>query len=742
MNREEKVQTLASCKPLAEIPAEGLAALADASTVIGVEVGVTLIEEGSLARELFVLVKGALEVTRKQTDGEEALVNYLTEEEEGQILLGEMQALTGGVRTASVRTREPSTLLKLSIDALRELSLSYPVMIERIAALIRHRARVYQLQKVLSTESRTASEPLLDEIQLVVEWLYLSRGERLVSQGEACDAIYFLTRGLLVSDLGHYLPGESLGETVVLEHDTHAATVWAARDCEVARIPRGPYIALSEVYPELTRRALEASVRRQRYPNRKRSRLGARTVAVVPIGDQVPMSSLMTALLEALGEYTMPVYINRDIVVSRLQDPSLPDCPDTSPEALRLVLMLEQLEAESPLVVYEAGADLQSGWAQRCIRNADEVVLIGVAGNATSPSEQERALLEVPLDVLRPHTTLALLYPEGDISPPKHTACWLDHRNIQTVLHITQGHAEDFGRLARFVSGNAVGLVIAGGAAHGFAGYGVIEALEELGIPIDAVGGVSSGGLVSATYAAGISKDKTLRFILGAQNVFNLVSTATVPVLSMSSGHGLTRSMRTLFGDICIEDLRLPCFFVSTNMTRAVQKVSTRGDLVEHLKASNALPGMLPPVVFDGDLHVDGALVNNVPIEEMAEIVRGGPVIVVDVTPNTDLATSPTPKKPPGLGGWRVLKDRMLGRGEHASTPTILEIMMRAHLLQHIVHMRTAQPLASLYLQPDLSDYKLMQHFSARDIARAGYEQCFAQIHEWWTDHQTRSLNR
>ena len=107
----------------------------------------------------------------------------------------------------------------------------------------------------------------------------------------------------------------------------------------------------------------------------------------------------------------------------------------------------------------------------------------------------------------------------------------------------------------------------------------------------------------------------------------------TVPATSVLRGEKITDRLRRAFGDIDIADLWIPYYCVSANLTRARTEYHDRGDLVTAIRASIAIPGVLPPVPLDGDLLVDGGVVDNVPVAEMRRRNPTGRIIAVDVAP-------------------------------------------------------------------------------------------------------------
>ncbi len=169
---------------------------------------------------------------------------------------------------------------------------------------------------------------------------------------------------------------------------------------------------------------------------------------------------------------------------------------------------------------------------------------------------------------------------------------------------------DDLHRLARLVSGNATGLVLGGGGARGFAHLGVWRALGELGVDVDVIGGASIGAPLGAGMALRVAPDA---FVPLAVEMFRDLLDYTVPVVSLVKGARITRNITSFFGGLDVRDLWLPFFCVSTNLTRSRLEVHDRLDLATAIRASVAIPGILPPVPFEGDLLVDGGVLNNLP---------------------------------------------------------------------------------------------------------------------------------
>ena len=126
----------------------------------------------------------------------------------------------------------------------------------------------------------------------------------------------------------------------------------------------------------------------------------------------------------------------------------------------------------------------------------------------------------------------------------------------------------------------------------------------------------------------------------------------TVPVVSFFGSGKVTQVLQRIYGDAQIEDLWMPCFCVSSNLTRAVAMVHRRGPLWQAVRASMAIPGVFSPVLADGDLLVDGCVLDNLPIDVMQRVNYGGPIIAVNVFPDVDLLRDYD--FGPSVSGWQA----------------------------------------------------------------------------------------
>jgi predicted acylesterase/phospholipase RssA len=212
---------------------------------------------------------------------------------------------------------------------------------------------------------------------------------------------------------------------------------------------------------------------------------------------------------------------------------------------------------------------------------------------------------------------------------------------------------------------------------------------------------------------------------------FDNIIDFTLPIVSLISGARMNASIEQQTGSWDIEDFWLPFFCISTNLSTNEMVVHRRGNSSRAIRCSVSIPGVLPPVSRDGALLVDGAVLNNLPIDVMREINPFGTVIAVDVTPRAGLI--PRPNYSAGLSGWRVLANKLLPWREPTALPGIASTILRATFAGSALKRQQAleQNLADVYLHINVEAVGMFQ-FDARDqAAQLGYEGAIEPLKAW-----------
>ncbi len=287
------------------------------------------------------------------------------------------------------------------------------------------------------------------------------------------------------------------------------------------------------------------------------------------------------------------------------------------------------------------------------------------------------------------------------------------------------GRARDLARLARLATGKARGLVLGGGGARGLAHLGVLEALAEADLPIDFLGGTSMGAVVAASVAMDLAP-ATIRQQMAATFVGqNPLNDYTLPFHALTRGLKVDTALRHQFGEARIEDLWLPYICISSNLTTGEAAVHRSGDLATALRASIAIPGLLPPVVSEDGILVDGGMMNNLPADVLAAMQRG-PVLAVDV--GSDRAFTDMPER-----SWKGhLIRRILGLPD--AMPGIAPLLLRAATVSSDAQSLMSVSRAAVVLKPSLAGVDLRAWSSFETTAALGYRCAREAIHSGGLD--------
>lgn len=186
-----------------------------------------------------------------------------------------------------------------------------------------------------------------------------------------------------------------------------------------------------------------------------------------------------------------------------------------------------------------------------------------------------------------------------------------------------------------------IGLALGGGLARGFAHIGVIKTLNRNGIFPTLITGTSIGSVVGACYLAGkMEALEEWALSLTRYKVFSYLD-FRVRSAGLIGGTRLRAMLEEHFKDMTFADLPYPLICIATDLATGHEIWMRKGNLLEAMIASFALPGVFPPVKYDGRFLVDGALVNPCPVSP-CQAMGARMTIAVDL--NADLigkATKP-----------------------------------------------------------------------------------------------------
>ena len=581
----------------------------------------------------------------------------------------------------------------------------------------------------LSAEAMGALEAQLTPVSL-------TSGEVLFKEGDPSDSLYIVISGRLrvfsraaedqaeriVADLGH---GEIVGEMGLVCDERRSATVVAIRDTNLAKLTEGGLnqLAASSALP------IYSAIIRQLASRLRNETTGIltrkptpRCLAVVGLSKDVPIRIFTDTLTDELAKTGSVLRLNSERADALFGVPGVAQSLGGNETQARFVDWLNGKEIRYSKVLYEAEA-LNSSWTARCLRQADLVLVVVRAREDYREATSRAAELGEIGDASKRTRILVIVHDDGD-TQPNRTREWTQHVPAARHFHIRMNDQRDFARLARFLNDRSVGLGLGGGFARGIGHIGVIRAIRELDIPIDMVGGTSMGAVIAAQCAFEWDYQKMLELTC-RYSAQSMERDYTLPVVSFLTGRKISQALTTFGANLDIEDMWLPYFCVSANLTRAEGKVHSSGDVSLSVMASSRAPGVFPPVTWDNELLVDGGLVDVVPSDITRDFVGQGTVISVAASPpieygNIDYGLS--------FSGWEGLRRRLFSKRERL--PSLLELLMRTLEFGRTPAARLRH-LADAYLTLPLGDFRYGDFRRGHEIAEIGYRFALDYFGKW-----------
>uniref|UniRef100_A0A8C6GPZ5 lysophospholipase n=1 Tax=Mus spicilegus TaxID=10103 RepID=A0A8C6GPZ5_MUSSI len=701
--------------------------------------GTIIARQGDQDVSLHFVLWGCLHVYQRMIDKAEEVCLFVAQPGE---LVGQLAVLTGEPLIFTLRAQRDCTFLRISKSHFYEIMRAQPSVVLSAAHTVAARM-----------------SPFVRQMDFAIDWTAVEAGRALYRQGDRSDCTYIVLNGRLRSVIqrgngkkelvGEYGRGDLIGVVEALTRQPRATTVHAVRDTELAKLPEGTLGHIKRRYPQVVTRLIHLlsqkilgnlqqlqgpfpgsglSVPQHSELTNPASNLS--TVAILPVCAEVPMMAFTLELQHALQAIGPTLLLNSDVIRALLGASAL-----DSIQEFRLSGWLAQQEDAHRIVLYQTDTSL-TPWTVRCLRQADCILIVGLGDQEPTVGQLEQMLENTAVRALK---QLVLLHREEGPGPTR-TVEWLNmrswcsghlhlrcprrlfsrrspaklHELYEKVFSRRADRHSDFSRLARVLTGNTIALVLGGGGARGCSHIGVLKALEEAGVPVDLVGGTSIGSFIGALYAeersASRTKQRAREWAKSMTSVLEPVLDLTYPVTSMFTGSAFNRSIHRVFQDKQIEDLWLPYFNVTTDITASAMRVHKDADIARSMGAKT--------------------------------------VIAIDVgsQDETDLSTYGD-----SLSGWWLLWKRLNPWADKVKVPDMAEIQSRLAYVSCVRQLEVVKSSSYCeYLRPSIDCFKTMDFGKFDQIYDVGYQYGKAVFGGWTrgeviekmlTDRRSTDLN-
>jgi len=678
------------------------------------------------------------ELTMYQMDNDK--MDKLYSAEKGECF-GQLSMLTGEASFYTCKATKPTIVALLSKSSFFSIVSETPEMVLSLAH---------------STIKRLS--PLVRKIDFALDWLTVEAG-RAVSASAQENTLLLLSgrlRGYTVAKngvkqlCGEYGRGDMVGIVDAITGVKQRKTYLSVRDSEICVIPgqlleflkARSMVVMTKLINILGKRLVSG----QHLPGDKASEesetptVKYNSIAVFANKLNVPILQFCYELENSLSVNGPVARLSSRIIKAKLGQTALDGGHD-----YRLNSWLGQQDDRHSCVIYQCDPTVTE-WTKKCLRHADLVLVLAAAGDGAEVTETEREFEGLAKRIRK---ELVLLW-DQDTQHPTGTREWLKRRAwLSGHIHVkmpermtkykTDGKINkqyaalansvpdihsDFSRVARALQGKSIGLVLGGGGARGAAHLGMLKSIVEAGIPIDKVGGVSIGAFMTGLWALhrniGNVSSKSQEWFEWMTNPINLMD-LTYPITSLFSGAYFNSSIKTTFPDtINIEDLWLPFYCVSTDISTSTERVHRTGTLWRYVRASMSYAWIIPPICdpVDGHMLMDGCYVNNVPGDVMLKSSCSH-IIVVDVTAPDDTELT---NYGDSLSGWWMLWKKWNPFSSPVKIPTQEGIQERLAFCSHYKNLDALKRNPHYeYIQPPVGHFSSSKFALFEEIQRVGY---------------------
>ncbi len=559
-----------------------------------------------------------------------------------------------------------------------------------------------------------------DEIKALsdlTEVVTLEENQALFYRDDASRDAYVVISGKLLATtatahtpgkfIGYIHPNEIVGEMSLLTEMPRSLSIFAATHTQLLMIRQPDFQHLCYHNPEVAFKMLEIIIKRtQGVIKQLNNAQTTKFIALLPTSDSINLAALIHHFQQFSQHSDKVIVLNEK------------ELPQKSDEISHLLLTLRE---KANYIIYPVSSH-DTERQEILLHFADKTVLLAKANQDPEENLFWEQCIQHQFTYDKDQLELALLYTNTN-EKPQNTKQWLDKAPFFRHHHVYLDKLDDIKRLFRYVTGSATGLVLGGGGMKGWAHVGAIKALQEANIPIDAIGGTSVGAGVGACYLLSDSfdemREKFNRLCSATMKSFTSLRELTWPLISLFSGKSGTLSAQEELNHP-IEDLIRPFFCISCNITRKEQAIHSQGSLWENTRASASLPGLVPPLIKNNELHVDGGVVNNLPVNVMADFLENsGTIIAVSIT---NLA------RPPGTYSFSPiisLRDSILfklGLKKEYRFPSLFYTFIDSLLMGSHSQQKLNMQRADVLVQPDLNPYGGLDTKSPIDqIIHMGY---------------------
>lgn len=549
-----------------------------------------------------------------------------------------------------------------------------------------------------------------------VEEVSLAKDEILFNQGDPSDSLYIIIEGTLIASLniqpgvqkpiGLIEKGETVGEMGAISGQPRSLTIRAISTTKLLKLTQAKLQDFFKDFPSTIFPIINLIINRSQTVIKILTEKNIyKHVAIIQGNDETSLEPFLNTLKQNLNEKFEITLIND--------------------AKLNIAEEMTKAENQNRTLIFVLSTENESSIGSK-IEHINAIFVVADA-------QKQATLSKFALDILKGNKThfatqyeLVLLHDDNTVHPTG-TNQWLKLSNFTLHHHIKKNESLDYQRLIRFMTGNTTGLVLGGGGGKGWVSIGVLKALMESEIPIDLIGGTSIGSFVASCYSLNSSFHQIASYFKGVMEITSepfALRNLTWPIISLLSGKNQNEFVTKFCRNKQIEDTWIPYFAISCNLNTGKEIIHRQGSLFEAIWSSSALPGLVPPMLINGELHVDGGLINNLPVDIMRSMLgKKAKIIAVSLSDvGEDKKKYNFPLVLPLRAG--LLYKLKLGYKDY-QFPPFFNNFLNALLVGASAREKSNRLIADILVSPNLTKYKTFDPnlLEAEEMIDIGYQE-------------------
>ncbi len=566
------------------------------------------------------------------------------------------------------------------------------------------------IKKQVAGLFESVDESFFNEFLLNAEIVEHNIGSYIFHQDSTEKVLYIILTGRVriikkdnkgFSILGDVASGQPLGEFSFFSDEPRTASAVAMRKTSLLKLKESDYITLIQSYPNIGQKFSAFVYNRLKSNFAGLNKINApKNISVIILNHFENYDKLIDQILIELNfsGIATNVYYHDSFA---------------NKENSNVLNKIDEHEGINFLVCDETDME----WSSHCLMYSDSIIIASDFNSSKELLPIEKSLKIYESSILNQKKYLLLVH-SNNAKLPVRTFEWLESRNVDLHIHLRQNNGKDLRRFCRIITHRAVGLTLGGGGTKGFAHLGAVRALSEAGIEIDFIGGTSAGALYGMIMGLiDFDFEKALEISMYSDKMKTLSTKLTFPIISLLSSKRITNFLKEIFGEADLEDIWYNSYCVSTNYTDSILHIHNKGKAWKQISASIALPGIFPPVIINNKIHIDGGVMDNLPIDNMTTYPVSQ-IIAIALSPmkTEELKIDELPTI------WALLWDKMRGKKLY-DLPGIPTLLVTTGLINSRQKQMQTNSGASLYLELDLEGIKMLDGSKWKEMIEMGYQQ-------------------